>query len=295
MDLPARLREIPQFSTLTKEYLHLLSGYVCLEYHRPGDIVARQGEPATSLMILVEGEAVVRLQFGKGQPRTVTHFKAQPRGGRPGASQGNYFGAHALFDEEMRGATVEVTRPSVWLALYRDDFEHFMRDTGLSPDDLARGTAPDLDLPAKVRRHWLVPASQILPLTLFMYLILQLMASDVLGGALMAVGVVALVAIAAAMLYFVVDWLDDTLEVTTQSVIHTERKLIFSLERIEIPLQQIQNVNTSINTVGRWFGAGDLLIESAGATGQILFTLAPSPDSSRFCSRWPRPRTLCES
>jgi CRP-like cAMP-binding protein/uncharacterized membrane protein YdbT with pleckstrin-like domain len=281
VDLPRRLREIPQFANLTKEYLHLLSGYVCLEYHRPGDIVARQGEPATSLMMLVEGEAVVRLQFGKGQPRTVTYFKAHPRGQRPDPSEANYFGAHALLDEEMRGATVEVTRPSVWLALYRDDFGHFMRETGLSPADLARDSAQDLPLPFKVRRHWLLPFSQIFPLTLSLYLILELIASDVLGGALAALGVVALVAIAAAMFYFVIDWLDDTLEVTTQAVIHTERKLIFKLERIEIPLRQIQNVSTSVNTVGRWFGAGDLLITSAGATGQILFKLTPSPDSVR--------------
>jgi CRP-like cAMP-binding protein/membrane protein YdbS with pleckstrin-like domain len=281
VDLPGRLREIPQFSNLTKEYLHLLSGYVCLEYHRPGDIAARQGEPATSLMILVEGEAVVRLQFGKGQPRTVTYFKAYRGGVRPSASEGNYFGAHALLVEEMRGATVEVTRPSIWLALYRDDFAHFMRDTGLSPADLARGSAPDLPLPFKARRHWLVPVSQTLPLTLFMYLILELMVNDVLGGVLLAVGVAFLITIALAMAYFVVDWLDDTLEVTTRAVIHTERKFIFSLERVEIPLPQIQNVNTSVSTVGRWFGAGNLLIDSAAATGQIDFTMTPSPDSVR--------------
>ena len=281
IDLSGRLHEIPQFSNLTREYLHLLSGYVCLEYHRPGDIVARQGEPATSLMILVDGEAVVRLQFGKGQPRTVTYFKAHQRGSRPATSEGNYFGAHALFDEELRGATVEVTRPSVWLALYREDFTHFMRDTGLSPADLARDTEPELDLPFKVRRHWLVPATQILPLTLFLYLVLELMTSGVLGGGLAVVGVAAIITIAAAMLYLVVDWLDDSLEVTTQAVIHTERKLIFSLKRIEIPLQQIQNVNTSVNTVGRWFGAGDLVIDSAGISGQILFTMTPSPDSVR--------------
>ena len=281
VNLPERLKAIPQFSNLTKEYLHLLSGYVCLEYHRPGDIVARQGEPATSLMVLIDGEAVVRLQFGRGQPRTVTYFKAQSGQSRPDSSEGNYFGAHALLEEEMRGASVEVTRPSIWLALYREDFEHFMQDTGMAPADLSQGTDPDLGLPFKVRRHWLVPLSQVLPLTLFMYLILELMASGVLGGGLAAVGVMALIAAAAAMLYAVVDWLDDSLEVTAQSLIHTERKLIFTLERAEIPLRQIQNVNTSVNTVGRWFGAGNLLINPAGPADQILFTMAPSPDSVR--------------
>ena len=281
VDLPERLREVPLFANLTKEYLHLLSGYTCLEYHRPGDIVARQGNPATSLMILVEGEAIVRLQFGKGQPRTVTYFKAGRQGHSPGTSEENYFGAHALLEEEMRGATVEVTRPSVWLALYRNDFAHFMRETGMSPADLKRGSAPDLPLPFKTRRHWLVPVYQIAPLTLLLYLVLQLITSDALGGGLAALGIVLLAGIAAAILYSGVNWLDDSLEVTTRAVIHTERKLLFKLERTEIPLQQIQDVSTSVNTISRWLDLGNMTIESASKTGRILFTMSPSPDSIR--------------
>ncbi len=281
VDLPRRLHQIPQFSTLAKEHLHLLSGYVCQEYHRPGDIVARQGEPATSLMILVEGEAVVRLQIGKGQPRTVTHFKAHSQESRTGIPEGNYFGAHALLNEEMRGATVEVTRPSVWVVLYRDDFVHFMREAGLSPGDLAPGSAADLRLPVNVRRHWLVPVSRLLLLALLMFLVLQLLGGDAVGGVLRAVGVFLLIGMAAAMLYFAIDWLDDTLEVTAQSVIHTERSRILKVEQVEIPLRQIQDVQTTIGSVGRWFDVGNLTIGSAAAKGQIVFNLAPSPDSVR--------------
>ena len=294
VDLPGRLRTIPRFSSLTREHLHLLSGYVCLEYHRPGDIVARQGEPATSLMMMIEGEAVVRLQFGRGQPRTVTHFKAHRRGSRADASEGNYFGAHALLEEELRGATVEVTRSSVWLTLHRDDFERFMQETGLSAADLDRGSAPDLDLPYKVHQHWLVPVSRILPLALLFYLVLELVVSDLLGEGLVTVGFVLLVGLAVAMLYFFVNWLDNTLEVTTWSVIHTKRNLLFKLEWAEIPLRQIDRVDVSSNSVSRWFGAGDLAIKAArgevkgdtegarepGAeTYQIDFKMAPSADS----------------
>ena|GEM_PF-1480822 len=281
VDLPHRLREIPQFANLTKEYLHLLSGYVCLEHHRPGEIVARQGDPATSLMILVEGEAVVRLQFGKGQPRTVTHFRPRRKGPGPGTSEENYFGAHALLEEEMRGATVEVTRPSVWLTLHRNDFRHFLRETRLSPADLKPNSSPDLPLPYRVRRHWLVPVSQIVPLIVLMYLVLQLMASDVLDGGLAALGVVLLGGIAGAILYFGLDWLDDSLEVTAQAVVQTERKLIFKLERVEIPLYWIQTVSTSVNTLSRWLDLGNLTIDSAGKAGRIDFRMCPSPESAR--------------
>ncbi len=277
VDLPLILHQVPQFSNLTKDELHLLSGYVCQECHRPGDIVARQGEPATSLMILVEGEAVVRLQFGKGQPRAVTHIKAHLQESRSGLPEGNYFGAHALLNEEMRGATVEVTRPSVWLVLYRDDFVHFMQDAGLSPGDLAPGTAADLGLPIKVRRHWLVPVSRMLPLALLMVLILQLLGGDATGGALRTAGTLLLIGLAAALLYSAVDWLDDTLEVTAQSVIHTERRRILKVERMEMPLWQVQDVQTTVPSMGRWFDVGNLTIDSAAARGQIVFDMAPSP------------------
>jgi CRP-like cAMP-binding protein len=267
VNLQQRLQQVSMFSRLPDEQLRLLAGYVSLEYHRPGDIVARQGEPATSLMILQEGEAVVRLQIGRGQPRPVTHFKAyQTEATTPESrseSEGNYFGAHALLADEMRGATVEVTRPSIWIVLRREEFQRFLADAGLRPQDLhktprveAKEGAPPptpeghLPLPYKVRRHWIIPATQILPLAVFMVLVLILIGADVtselsmgLRNILMWGGIFLLVVLAAWTVYRYADWLNDAYEVTTEAVIHTEKKLFLSEQRYEIPLYQIQNVN----------------------------------------------------
>jgi membrane protein YdbS with pleckstrin-like domain len=78
-------------------------------------------------------------------------------------------------------------------------------------------------------------------------------------------------------LYRFVDWLNDTYEVTTRAVIHTEKKLFFSQERYEIPLQQIQNVNIRVGVIGRYLGFGNVDIDTAAAKGQIAFTTIPRP------------------
>jgi len=155
VDIVARLREVPLFSGLSDEHLRLLSGFAALEYHRPGDIVARQGEPATSLLILEQGEAIARLQTGKGNPRPVRYFKAYAPGAPPSATAGesNHFGDHGLLADEMRGATVEVTRPSVWIVLRRDDFERFLAEAGLRLDDLKPAFQPDAQANTPLRHH----------------------------------------------------------------------------------------------------------------------------------------------
>jgi CRP-like cAMP-binding protein/membrane protein YdbS with pleckstrin-like domain len=296
-----RLREVSLFANLSREYLRLLSGYVCLEYHRPGAILARQGDPATSLMILEEGEAVVRLQVGRGSPRTVTHLKAQrgelPSPTKPGPLEGNYFGAHALLADEMRGATVEVTQPSVWIVLKRKDFERFLDDVGLHPEDLESSEQPDeetraprpslegdLPLPYKVRRHWFVPVSRITPLGLLLILVLALILADVMSGlpalsqsVLLVLGIGLSVLLAFSIIYRYFDWWNDTYEITNQAVIHTERNLLLSEQRYEIPLNQIQNVNIFVTVLGRQLGFGDVAIDTAAQRGQIHFTIIPHP------------------
>ena len=294
VDLRTRLREIPLFSHLSDDELGLLTGYVCLEYHRSGDIVARQGEPATSLMFLEEGEAVVRLQAGRGQPRPVTYFKAH-RGVAPTAKTGrpeaSHFGARALLTDEMRGATVEVTRPSVWIVLKRDDFEQFLDDANLTIDDLEQSlqseaqvsgsSAPaEAELPYKVRRHWIVAVMRIFPLVMIMIPLVLLILAGLSGGLrnlLLWGGGPVLLLLALWITYRVADWWNDSYEVTSKAVIHTEKVLFLAEQRYEIPLQQIQNVNIFVSIVGRWLDFGNVEIDTAAQRGQIKFTYIPEP------------------
>jgi CRP-like cAMP-binding protein/uncharacterized membrane protein YdbT with pleckstrin-like domain len=307
VDIVGRLLEVPVFhdlkdcDMLTEADLQLLAGYVSLVYYAPGQIIARQGEPAISLMVLDEGEAVVRRQTGLERPRPVRYLKVQreaPASGAPAPlPKSESFGDHALLADEMRGATVEVTEPSVWIVLSREDFQRFLDDVGLTLEDLKQAlqesapadTATPLreepsELPYKVRRHWIVPASQILPLVMVMILVAMLITADLMSGLtggvralLMWGGILFLVLFAFWALYRFFDWWNDTYEVTSQAVIHSEKHLFLSEDRYEIPLQQIQNVNILVDVIGRLLGYGNVAIDTAAATGQIHFTVIPEP------------------
>jgi len=69
---------------------------------------------------------------------------------------------------------------------------------------------------------------------------------------------------------------------TTQYVLTTERVVrragVFSRSGTEIPLEVINNVAFSQGFLERVVHSGDLLIESAGETGQSRFTDIPDPE-----------------
>jgi membrane protein YdbS with pleckstrin-like domain len=69
---------------------------------------------------------------------------------------------------------------------------------------------------------------------------------------------------------------------TTRYVLTSERLItrtgLVAKSGVEIPLERITNVNFSQSVFERMLGAGDLLIESAGSTGQSEFSNIPRPD-----------------
>jgi membrane protein YdbS with pleckstrin-like domain len=69
---------------------------------------------------------------------------------------------------------------------------------------------------------------------------------------------------------------------TTRYVLTSERLItrtgLVAKSGVEIPLERITNVNFSQSVFERMLGAGDLLIESAGSTGQSEFANIPRPD-----------------
>ncbi len=70
--------------------------------------------------------------------------------------------------------------------------------------------------------------------------------------------------------------------IVTRYVLTTERLMtrtgLIAQSGIEIPLERITNVNFSQSFLERFLGAGDLLVESAGTTGQSRFSNIPRPD-----------------
>lgn len=71
-------------------------------------------------------------------------------------------------------------------------------------------------------------------------------------------------------------WVSINFVVTSDRVIY--RSGIFAKSGIEIPLDRVNNVIFSQGIIERMLGAGNLLIESGGETGQQRFTDVRQPD-----------------
>ena len=128
------------------------------------------------------------------------------------------------------------------------------------------------------RQHWkllAIPALWFLGVLVALFVVFQWIP----GGA--AADLILTLIVLGAFVWLVirpvVSWL------VTRYVLTTERLMtrtgLIAQSGIEIPLERITNVNFSQSVLERFLGAGDLLVESAGTTGQSRFANIPRPDN----------------
>ena len=94
------------------------------------------------------------------------------------------------------------------------------------------------------------------------------------GGWILAAG--ALVVWVVVSLRRVADWFTTQYVITNERVVY--RAGVFSRSGVEIPLEQITNVSFSQTLLERLIRSGDLVIESAGETGQSRYSDIPDPE-----------------
>lgn len=73
-----------------------------------------------------------------------------------------------------------------------------------------------------------------------------------------------------------IQWFTTNFVITSDRIIF--RTGVFAKHGIEIPLERVNNVIFHQSVIERMLGAGDLLIESGGETGQQRFTEVRDPD-----------------
>jgi uncharacterized membrane protein YdbT with pleckstrin-like domain len=121
--------------------------------------------------------------------------------------------------------------------------------------------------------HFLEPA-----LALAGSIVLGIVALLLDGGAGTALGWISLVLIIGTALWLVgryITWTTSHFVVTNHRIIY--RSGWIQKNGIDIPLDRVNNVLNSQGLLERMFGAGDLLIESAGESGQQRFSDISNP------------------
>ncbi len=135
----------------------------------------------------------------------------------------------------------------------------------------------DEDIVVAFRQHWKLLA---VPFAWFVGVLIVLVVIflwlPIGGGFELAIDLLVLAAFGWFVVRPVVDWWMTRYVLTTERLI--TRKGLIAQSGIEIPLERITNVNFSQSFWERFLGAGDLLVESAGTTGQSRFANIPRPD-----------------
>ena len=131
------------------------------------------------------------------------------------------------------------------------------------PDLLNESEEVVLDL----RPHWIKLAVPVLCVVLA--IAATAVAAGTVGGILPLVLLAVLALAVAFLLVRYVKWTTTNFVVTNERLIHREG--VIAKSGIEIPLDRVQTIRFNQTIFERMLGAGDLLIESAGETGQNKF------------------------
>ncbi len=284
------LQGVRLFSGLSRPQLRRLAPLVKEIPYPPGQTVCAQGEPGTRYYIIQKGAVRVTRVDPEGRVAEVRQVRA-----------GEAFGETSLLLGDVRDATVETVEETVFLCIDKEDFDRLLaadpsieRALKMRPDVAERRRYPRFswlepgEIPVKVlRRHLytlidrlIVAVGVLLLLVLSGCLLLSVRpdaAAFRIGGILPLIGAVVPLGV---ILYVYIDWRNDIYVLTNRRVVHRERVGAFLIREnfSAAPLQAIQNVQVSqVGPIGRLLKFGDLVVETAGAAGQVVFRNIPDP------------------
>jgi CRP-like cAMP-binding protein/membrane protein YdbS with pleckstrin-like domain len=296
-DIPRLLKDVPLFSGLYEEELEELAKHMGPIFFPPARRVVEQGDIGTTMYVVSEGELVAYRVDQRGRSRPVKALQ-----------KGEAFGETSLLVGEPRDATVITKAYTELCYLNRPSFQKFLQEHPDAENRLhARpeverkreagsfpGQQPDEIVEVLEGKHWVSFVSAVGGPTL-----LLLLFATILGvvhfvwlrparlpegggptGTLLTMLWAGLTLVALGVFtWYWLDWRNDFHIVTTQRVIRVENELLRSTERVEVPIEQVQNVHVEQNLWGEIFDFGHLRVTTAGAAvGMLSLEYALHPE-----------------
>ncbi|MCA9691644.1 MAG: ATP-binding cassette domain-containing protein [Myxococcales bacterium] len=113
---PARLRQIPLFSTFDDDRLALLAEALVPERFRDGDVIVEEGDEGDRFYLIARGKAEA-VQRDGGRERVLRSM-----------GDGDHFGEIAIVEKVPRTATVRARAHTICLSLSRDAFSRLLAE-----------------------------------------------------------------------------------------------------------------------------------------------------------------------
>jgi CRP-like cAMP-binding protein len=281
-DLAKQLKQIPLFAELGRDDLKAVAKLVKRVQYPTRSEICRQGQLGVTAYFVESGELRVLHVDSEGIEQEVARL-----------GPGEYFGETSLLLGEPRDATVEVIQDATLLYLNKNEFDQLLHERPsvleslqMRPDVAKKRRArrfkwqdPDEVIVTRLRKHNAILIRNLAAPS-FM-LLMDLVGCWYLrsGGTLVLTtgGLLALIPLLFA-LYLTVDQYNDNYILTNKRVVHEERVPLMYESRAEAPLRTVQDIQQSQEgLLAQLFNFGDLIIETAGERGHVIFRQIPNP------------------
>lgn len=275
----ARLRKVPLFQKLSIEDTERIAAMVGQAHYRPESVICRQGQSGIGFYVIESGRVAVRARGETGQERSITELR-----------EGDFFGQHSLLTGQPTDTTKLALADTSVFYLKERDFDRLLVEYPSIRDALnlkakVRQTMLSHRFPWQREDELLVALSRkhiyafirslwvlIFPL-LALAAILALALTINWNNALLYLICTLIGASAFALVaWLFLDWRNDYYAVTNKRVVHVEKTILVRETRDEAPLERIQDVTILMpGIVAKLLGFDDLSIQTAGASGRVVF------------------------
>jgi len=285
---PRELKKVDLFSELRLEERRAVAELFGEVTFEAGDTVCRQGRPADKAYYVKSGRLKIQHVNPDGIEEEVGTLEPE-----------SFFGQTSLLLGEPHDATVTAIEESTVLTIQKDDFDRLlderpqmMNRLQLRSDVARKRDAPsygwedpDESVVLSMHKHAIFLLNNLL---LPAFLVLLDVAAFGYWYAISAsivpliIGVLLLLPPLGFAGYLILDHYNDDYIVTNKRVVHEERIPFLRESRVEAPLRTIQDIQESQEgLLAQMYDFGDLIIETAGERGHIVFREIPDPEETR--------------
>ena len=280
-----RLESIPLFANLSPSQRDLISPALERRAYRAGEDIFVQGGAADSMIIVESGQAVLFRTDADGSQTPLATIMA-----------GQSINQEALFAEAIQAATMRAAQPVTVLKLTRATFSRLLEEHpdlggafGLSGGPERAQISPqfaeqrdDEEILLQTHRHWwsfLRRAWLPLLLMLAMWIGAFLLEVQVLSLALLGLS---FVLPGVALIYFYLEWRNDSVIVTDQRIIRINRTILAMYRQVtQVGMESVHEINfefPSYDPFARLFRYGKVIVKTAGAQGNLELDFMPNPE-----------------
>lgn len=285
--IQSHVQKLPIFQRLPPDQFDRVVDQFEVQRYEAGEFIFRQGQRIPGMILVISGRGILVQPGASGNEEIVGTV-----------SVNEYLNESSLFIETTANISLRVVETTIVLFLARTKLLRLLGEypeikNGLVMQGSRLPALPGMKFSGQrdneqvvtvlyrhrwafISRSWIA----LVPTALLLFLAGVFSQSAPLATAMIGLGVV----IGGMMLvYFYMEWHNDSVVITDQRVIHIERSILtFKVKRSEIPLGNILEIKADFpprDPLARILNYGTVQVKTSGEQGNVKFDMIPSPQT----------------